>query len=122
MAVHDDALNVSLVVGVLARNPVRRQLKDGDEVLNLDVRVKTDSLKTVVPVTWINPPQWAYKLAAGQRVGVRGSVRQLWYGNNSRFTDVQAQKVVRIAGAGSQRRFVDDTLAAIEEAEPSLSA
>lgn len=117
-----EALNVSVVVGSLARNPIRRQLKNKDEVLNLDVRVKTGELKTVVPVTWMNPPVWALKLTAGTCVGVRGSVRQLWYGNNSRFTDLLASKVVRIAGASSHRRFLDDTLAVIEELERPMIA
>ena len=92
------ALNLALVVGVLARDPELRNLPNGATILELDVHVRSEGrpLETV-PVVLPDPPASTAALAGGIDVVVIGRIRRRFYragGSTVSRTEVVAGQVL----------------------------
>ncbi len=120
-----EAVNVSVVRGVVSGPPEIRALKSGRRLATLAVRTSAgDGHKTSVPVTVWDPPAWLETLAADDDVLVVGRVRRRFFrtaaGTSGARTDVEAKSVAR---ARDRRRLaalvrrVDRELDRLDETE-----
>jgi single-strand DNA-binding protein len=99
--------NLSILVGVLSRDAELRELPSGDEVLALELTVRTDGAPAEsVPVAWLGAPRSAAGWVAGEELLVVGRVRRRFFragGTTQSRTEVVASAVVptrRRAAAG----------------------
>ncbi len=99
--------NLAVLVGSLSRAPEVRVLPSGDEVLTLDVTIRSEGRPTdSVPVAWTGAPAAAGRWSAGDEVLVVGRVRRRFFragGVTQSRTEVTATVAVptrRAAAAG----------------------
>jgi single-strand DNA-binding protein len=99
------SLNLAVLRGVLAGEPLVTDLPDGRTVHNFEVRADVGDHRTMVPVAWhdpVRPP----RLAQGDLVVVVGAVRRRWFragGGSQSRTEVVAADVARVGTARAQR-------------------
>lgn len=90
--------NLSILVGVLSRDAELRELPSGDEVLTLEITVRSDgSPAESVPVAWHGAPPSAAAWPAGEELLVVGRVRRRFFragGSTQSRTEVVASTVV----------------------------
>jgi hypothetical protein len=75
--------------------------------------------KEVVPVSWVDPPDWADDLGPGDELVVRGRVRKRFArvtGGMRPFTDVVAAQVVKASRRAAVQRLLDEAADALVEA------
>ncbi|HMF04170.1 MAG TPA: hypothetical protein VKH17_05100 [Acidimicrobiia bacterium] len=120
-----EAVNVSVLRGVISGPPEVRALKSGRRIATLAVRTSAgDGHNTSVPVTVWDPPAWIETLEADDDVLVVGRVRRRFFrtaaGASGARTDVEAESVAR---ARDRRRLaalmrrVDRELDRLDETE-----
>jgi single-strand DNA-binding protein len=95
-----EAVNVSVLRGVISGPPEVRALKSGRRIATLAVRTSAgDGHNTSVPVTVWDPPAWVETLEADDDVLVVGRVRRRFFrtaaGTSGARTDVEAETVAR---------------------------
>jgi single-stranded DNA-binding protein len=98
--------NLVVLRGVIAADPIRRDLPDGHAVVQFDL---TTSPGTGVPVAWHDPSEPA-NVTVGTEIVVVGVVRRRFFrvaGSTQSRTEVVAEVVV----AARRRRRVADLLA-----------
>ena len=98
--------NLVVVRGILARDPDHRVLASGDELLSLELTVRSsDRPAESVPVVWHNPTALAGRIAEGDDLVVIGRVRRRFFrvaGTTTSRTEVHAESVL---GARSSARI-----------------
>jgi hypothetical protein len=120
-----EAVNVSVVRGVISGPPEIRALKSGRRLATLAVRTSAgEGHNTSVPVTVWDPPAWLETLEPDDDVLVVGRVRRRFFrtaaGTSGARTDVEAESVAR---ARDRRRLaalvrrVDRELDRLDETE-----
>ena len=109
--------NLSILVGVLGRDPDLRSLPSGDQVLSLEITVRPDQGPAEsVPVAWLGAPAAAAAWRSGDELLVVGRVRRRFFragGLTQSRTEVVAGQVVptrRAAAAGKALRTALDGL------------
>ena len=110
-------MNVVILRGVVGRAPELRELADGTELANLDLRTEIDGRRVTAPVAWV--------LADGQDVPdvgteivVTGHVRRRFFragGGTQSRTEVVAEAVVPARSRARARRAVDEAVARATE-------
>jgi len=107
-------MNIVVLRGSLPRNPERRELSSGGDILQFDLVTELESgSNTTVPVSWFDAPEEP-ALTEGVEVVVVGSVRRRFFragGSTQSRTEVVADAVT----PASQRRTVAKRLAAAAE-------
>lgn len=92
------AINLSIVRGTIAADPVRRDLPSGGVALHFDVAVATGSNRGRVPVSWLDPPSGRdADLTAGTDVLVVGEVHRRFFrvgGTTQSRTEVIVHQLV----------------------------
>jgi single-strand DNA-binding protein len=120
-----EAVNVSVVRGVISGPPEIRSLKSGRRLATLAVRTSAgDGHNTSVPVTVWDPPAWLETLEPDDDVLVVGRVRRRFFrtaaGTSGARTDVEAESVARARDRrrlAPLRRRVDRELDRLDETE-----
>jgi single-strand DNA-binding protein len=91
--------SITVLVGQLSHDPLRRELPSGSVVMSFDVSVRTDDRPgESVPVAWTDPPSRPI-LAAGDEVLVVGRTRRRFFragGATASRTEVVAERVVPV--------------------------
>jgi len=105
--------NLVVLRGLIRRDPEFRVLASGDELMSLDLTVRSgEAPAESVPVVWANPTATAVKLVEGDDVVVVGRIRRRFFragGSTATRTEVHADKIlsarsgVRIRTALEQR-------------------
>lgn len=93
-------MNVAVLCGTLSRDPEARVLPSGDRLVAYEVTVRPPggAKAETVPVTWLDPPTSAGRLAAGSDVVVVGRVRRRFFragGGTGSRTEVVASSVLK---------------------------
>jgi single-strand DNA-binding protein len=106
-AVPPPGTNLAILVGVLSRDAELRTLPSGDQLVALEVTVRSEGGPTeTVPVAWPGAPAAAATWEAGEDVLVTGRVRRRYFragGTTQSRTEVVADRAVptrRAASAG----------------------
>ncbi len=90
-------VNTVVLRGVVASEPMTRQLPAGNCAVQFDVRTLLPE-STSVPVSWVDPPPSALApLVVGEPVVVIGSVKRRFFragGSTQSRTEVVAERVV----------------------------
>ena len=120
-------MNVCVVRGALVRDPEVRELRNGGLVVEYDVSVAAHDERPTetVPVSLVEPPDAALRLAAGDQVVVLGRVRRRFFrGGNGTVsrTEVVADKVFGPRQRKAALAAVSDVLAEADEAFVSSAA
>lgn len=109
--------NLSILVGVLSRDPDLRTLPSGDQVLSLELTVRsTGAPAESVPVAWVGAPPSAAGWEAGVELLVVGRVRRRFFragGSTQSRTEVVATTAVptrRAAAASKALRSALDAM------------
>ena len=119
VVIEDSFLNVVTLVGVLARAPELRFLKSGEQVVNLDVRVKSEEGRIdVLPVSFFEAPESVMKLQVGDAIGVVGRMRRQWFAGRANFTDIVAVRVVPASSKVKLRKALGSAMATLQAAAP----
>ena len=103
-------MNIVVLRGTLPRDPDRRTLATGGDLLQFDLSTLVADGTVTVPVSWPDPPA-ATALGPGSEVLVVGSVRRRFFragGTTQSRTEVLAASVT----AASRRSTVSKLLAA----------
>lgn len=108
---NESALNLTVVRGVLSREPDLRVLPSGSTVVSYEVTVpRPDGPADGVPVVWPDPPDRRATLHAGDAVVVVGRVRRRFFraaGSTQSRTEVVAERVIPARPAGRARAAVE---------------
>lgn len=108
------ALNLSIVVGRLSREPELRTIPAGAEVLSLELTVRQEGLPAEsVPVSWPSPPAAAVEWSIGEEVLVVGRVRRRFFrtgGITQSRTEVVAASAVPTRRGAAARKVLDRAL------------
>lgn len=111
--------NLAVLVGTLSRPPEPRRLPSGDELVALEVTIRSDAGPTSsVPVAWSSPSKASARWGPGQAVVVVGRVHRRFFragGSTQSRVEVVATTVV----AASRRAAAQ---AALAEAARQLAA
>lgn len=115
------ALNLSVVRGLLSAPPEVRRLSSGSRVAALSVRTTgADGKDTSVPVTVWDPAAWIETLDTGDAVIVVGRIRRRFFqtavGGRGAKTELEADTVAR----GSDRKRLGAITRKIDAALASL--
>lgn len=109
--------NLSILVGVLSRDPDLRTLPSGDQVLSLELTVRsTGAAAESVPIAWVGAPPSAAGWEAGVELLVVGRVRRRFFragGSTQSRTEVVATTAVptrRAAAASKALRSALDAM------------
>jgi single-strand DNA-binding protein len=109
--------NLSILVGVLSRDPELRELPSGAEVLSLELTVRSDAAPTEsVPVAWHSAPPSAAGWRAGEELLVVGRVRRRFFragGSTQSRTEVVASTAVPTRRRAAASKALDAGLAAL---------
>jgi single-strand DNA-binding protein len=93
-----DPMNLVLLAGTIATDLTFRTLAAGTRLASFDVAVVSDAgQRSQVPIAWLDPPDAASSLVAGQEVVVTGEVRRRFFrteGATASRTEVIADIVV----------------------------
>ena len=107
-------MNIVVLRGTLSRDPDRRELTAGGDILQFDLVTQLESgSNSTVPVSWFDAPEEP-GLAEGSQVVVVGSVRRRFFragGATQSRTEVVADSVT----AATQRRTVTKRLTSVVE-------
>ncbi|MDQ2650894.1 MAG: single-stranded DNA-binding protein [Actinomycetota bacterium] len=110
--------NLAVLVGTLTRAPEPRSLPSGDEVLSLELTIRSDGLPTdSVPVAWFNPNGSAGSIEVGDELLVVGRVRRRFFqagGTTQSRTEVVASRVVPTRKAAAATKALAAALATID--------
>lgn len=115
--------NLSILVGILSRDPEVRRLPSGDAVVGLELTVRHEGRPAEsVPVAWPMAPEraasWAAGWAAGEELLVIGRVRRRFFragGATQSRTEVVAKAVVPTRRAAAARRALTAAVGSIAE-------
>ncbi len=95
--------NLVVLRGLIRRDPEFRVLASGDELMSLDLTVRSDEAPTEsVPVVWPNPAATAVKFVEGDDVVVVGRIRRRFFragGSTATRTEVHADKILSARSA-----------------------
>ncbi len=109
--------NLSILVGVLSRAAEVRTLPSGDEVLALELTVRSaDRPAESVPVSWTGAPARSRGWEAGEELLVVGRVRRRFFragGRTQSRTEVVATTAVPIRRAAAAGKALREALAAL---------
>lgn len=90
--------NLVVLRGLIRRDPEFRLLASGDELMSLDLTVRSDDGPAEsVPVVWPNPAAAAVKFVEGDDVVVVGRIRRRFFragGSTATRTEVHADKIL----------------------------
>jgi single-strand DNA-binding protein len=90
--------NLVVLRGLIRRDPEFRVLASGDELMSLDLTVRSDDGPAEsVPVVWPNPAAAAVKFVEGDDVVVVGRIRRRFFragGSTATRTEVHADKIL----------------------------
>jgi len=90
--------NLVVLRGFIRRNPEFRVLASGDELMSLDLTVRSgEAPAESVPVVWPNPAAAAVKFIEGDDVVVVGRIRRRFFrtgGSTATRTEVHADKIL----------------------------
>ena len=90
--------NLVVLRGLIRRDPEFRVLASGDELMSLDLTVRSDEGPAEsVPVVWPNPAAAAVKFVEGDDVVVVGRIRRRFFragGSTATRTEVHADKIL----------------------------
>ena len=111
--------NLAILAGTLSRPAELRTLPSGDELLSLEVTVRTDGAAAEsVPVAWASPSRRAVGWEAGEAVLVTGRVRRRFFragGVTQSRTEVVADRVVPLRRSADVRRALAGAVDALSE-------
>ena len=111
--------NLSILVGILSRDPEVRRLPSGDAVVGLELTVRHEGRTAEsVPVAWPMAPERAAGWSAGEELLVIGRVRRRFFragGATQSRTEVVAEAVVPTRRAAAARRALTAAAGAIAE-------
>ena len=94
--------NLSVLVGVLSREPELRDLPSGDQVLSLELTIRPESGPAEsVPLSWIAPPARATSWHEGEELLVVGRVRRRFFRTGGA---TQSRTEVVVGAAAPTRR------------------
>jgi single-strand DNA-binding protein len=101
-------INLTVLVGTLSRPPELRPLPSGDDVLTLDLTVRSEgSPAESVPVAWFAPTPAATGWGVGEEVLVVGRTRRRFFragGSTQSRTEVVASAAVPTRRGAAARR------------------
>ena len=90
--------NLVVLRGIIRRDPEFRVLASGDELMSLDLTVRSEEGPAEsVPVVWPNPAAAAVKFVEGDDVVVVGRIRRRFFragGSTATRTEVHADKIL----------------------------
>lgn len=90
--------NLVVLRGLIRRDPEFRVLASGDDLMSLDLTVRSDDGPAEsVPVVWPNPAAAAVKFVEGDDVVVVGRIRRRFFragGSTATRTEVHADKIL----------------------------
>jgi len=90
--------NLVVLRGIIRRDPEFLMLASGDELMSLDLTVRSDEGPAEsVPVVWPNPAAAAVKFVEGDDVVVVGRIRRRFFragGSTATRTEVHADKIL----------------------------
>ena len=90
--------NLVVLRGLIRRDPEFRVLASGDELMSLDLTVRSgEAPAESVPVVWPNPAAAAVKFIEGDDVVVVGRIRRRFFragGSTATRTEVHADKIL----------------------------
>ena len=90
--------NLVVLRGLIRRDPEFRVLASGEELMSLDLTVRSDDGPAEsVPVVWPNPAAAAVKFVEGDDVVVVGRIRRRFFragGSTATRTEVHADKIL----------------------------
>ena len=90
--------NLVVLRGIIRRDPEFRVLASGDELMSLDLTVRSgEAPAESVPVVWPNPAAAAVKFIEGDDVVVVGRIRRRFFragGSTATRTEVHADKIL----------------------------
>lgn len=90
--------NLVVLRGLIRRDPEFRVLASGDELMSLDLTVRSgEAPAESVPVVWANPAAAAVKLVEGDDVVVVGRIRRRFFragASTATRTEVHADKIL----------------------------
>jgi len=90
--------NLVVLRGLIRRDPEFRVLASGDELMTLDLTVRSgEAPAESVPVVWPNPAAAAVKFIEGDDVVVVGRIRRRFFragGSTATRTEVHADKIL----------------------------
>ena len=90
--------NLVVLRGIIRRDPEFRVLASGDELMSLDLTVRSEEGPAEsVPVVWPNPAAAAVKFIEGDDVVVVGRIRRRFFragGSTATRTEVHADKIL----------------------------
>ena len=90
--------NLVVLRGLIRRDPEFRVLASGDELMSLDLTVRSgEAPAESVPVVWANPAAAAIKLVEGDDVVVVGRIRRRFFragASTATRTEVHADKIL----------------------------
>jgi single-strand DNA-binding protein len=116
-----EGVNLAVVAGTLSRPPESRTLPSGDELLALEVTVRSSGRPTAtIPVAWTAPTAAAVAWEAGQAVVVVGHVRRRFFragGVTQSRTEVVADQVISLSDRRRVRAVLRRTGLALEVGE-----
>jgi single-strand DNA-binding protein len=108
--------NLAILVGVLSRDAELRTLPSGDQLVALELTVRTEGAPAEsVPVAWPDAPEAAAGWAAGEELLVTGRVRRRYFragGGTQSRTEVVASRIVPTRRRATADRALS---AAVEE-------
>ena len=109
--------NLSILVGVLSRDPDLRVLPSGDEVLSLELTVRpTRGPAESVPAAWPSAPPAAASWSVGEELVVIGRVRRRFFragGTTQSRTEVVVSTAVPTRRAATAEKAVRSALAGL---------
>lgn len=108
------ACNVVALRGVLSRPPSVRALRDGRELLELDVTVRSESGAETVNVSWEGAAPSGVTWGAGEELVVVGRVRRRFY-RSGPATRSQTEVVASLVVPARQAKRAGNALAAAAE-------
>lgn len=109
--------NLSILVGVLSRDPDLRDLPSGAQVLTLELTVRPEGVPAEsVPVAWFDAPPSAAGWGAGEELLVVGRVRRRFFragGSTQSRTEVVATTAVPTRRAAAATKALRSALDAV---------
>lgn len=120
-ATRSAAANVVVLCGMVTREPTRRSLPSGVDVVNFDVSTQVGPDSVSVPIAWHDPTVSAVSsFGAGESVLVVGTVRRRFFrsgGQTQSRTEVVVDSLVPTRRAKSARSLRAAAASAIRPAD-----
>ncbi len=109
-------MNVAVLRGTLAQDPLRLTLASGRVVSNWELRCSSTEGTTLVPVQWIDPDDHVHSFESGTEVVVVGAVRKRFFragGATTSRTEVVGERVVKATRRVTVAKLLDEVCARI---------